>query len=109
MEVGGNFWCGNNKIVTLLEGPNKVGGGFNCEGNKITSFEGGPSYIGDNFWCGNNPIFRIYILFPNSKSFMDSQDYDYIRGKNIIKWKFKEALDEVGINIPESITGYKYI
>jgi len=56
-----------------------------------------------------NPIWEIYKLFPNYKSYKDSLDYDYLRGTSIIKWKFKEALDEIGIDLPESITGYKYI
>jgi hypothetical protein len=40
---------------------------------------------------------------------MDSLDYSYLRGTTIIKWRFKEALEEIGMDLPESIPGYKYI
>jgi len=40
---------------------------------------------------------------------MDSVDYNYLRGDKIDKRRFKEALDEFGIDIPESIPGYEWI
>jgi carbamoylphosphate synthase large subunit len=40
---------------------------------------------------------------------MESLDYNYLRGKSIDKKRFQEALDELGIELPESIPGYKYI
>jgi hypothetical protein len=40
---------------------------------------------------------------------MDSLDWDYIRGNNIVKSIFKEACQEAGIEVPESIEGYQYI
>jgi len=40
---------------------------------------------------------------------MDSLDYSYLRGTDIVKSRFKEALDEVGIKMPEKIKGYNYI
>jgi hypothetical protein len=108
-EVGGNFYCSYNNLIGLEGAPSYVGGDFWCDENELITLEGGPKEIGGDFWCRNNLIFYIYELFPDHKSFMESLDYDYLRGNSIIKWKFKEALDEVGINIPESITGYKYI
>ena len=55
------------------------------------------------------PIWAIYELFPDHKSFIDSQDYNYLRGRNIDKRRFKEALDEIGIDIPKRIKGWKWI
>jgi len=40
---------------------------------------------------------------------MDSLDWDYIRGTSIVRSRFMEACEEVGIEMPKSITGYKYI
>ena len=51
----------------------------------------------------------MYKLFPDHKSFMDSLDYGYLRGTNISRSRFKEALDELNIKMPKSIDGYKYI
>jgi hypothetical protein len=55
------------------------------------------------------PIWAIYELFPDHNSFIDSQDYNYLRGDSIDKRRFREALDEIGIKMPESIPGWKYI
>ena len=40
---------------------------------------------------------------------MDSLDYNYLRGTNIVKSRFQEALDELGIKMPKSIKGYNWI
>jgi hypothetical protein len=108
-EVGGHFNCAFNKLISLEGGPEKVGGYFGCNGNKLTTLEGGPKEVVGEFWCIGNPIFRLYRLFPDRKSFMNSMDYGYLRGGTIVKFRFKEALDEFGLDFPESISGYKYI
>jgi len=129
IEVGGNFNCSHNKLDSLKSGPISVGGCFNCSYNELTKLEGahikvnrrftcyknylinleGIPDVGGDFDCEGNQIFEVYKLFPNHKSFMESLDYDYLRGTNIIKWKFKEALDEFDIKLPESLRQYKYI
>jgi len=128
-KVTGHFRCDFNYLSTLEWAPYEVGGVFNCVHNKLTSLKGGPSRVGGNYWCNNNklitlegfpkevnyfncaynPIYEIYTLFPDYKSFRYSMDYNYLRGKTIDKLRFQEALDEVGIKLPESIPGYKYI
>jgi hypothetical protein len=40
---------------------------------------------------------------------MDSLDYNYLRGTDIVKSRFEEALVEIKINMPEKIEGYNYI
>jgi hypothetical protein len=40
---------------------------------------------------------------------MDSLDYSYLRGTDIVKSRFEEALVEIEINMPEKIEGYNYI
>jgi hypothetical protein len=40
---------------------------------------------------------------------MNSLDYNYLRGMNIDKSRFRESLDELGIEMPEKIEGYNYI
>jgi carbamoylphosphate synthase large subunit len=40
---------------------------------------------------------------------MDSLDYNYLRGKSIDRKRFEEALDELGIETPEYIKGWKWI
>jgi hypothetical protein len=40
---------------------------------------------------------------------MDSLDYGYLRGTNVVKSRFQEALEEFGIEMPESIIGYNWV
>ena len=108
-EVGGNFDCSNNQLTTLEGGPNVVVGYFDCSNNQLTALEGSPREVGGYFYCSGNPIWGVYKLFPDHKSFMDSLDYGYLRGTNISKSRFKEALDEIDVKLPKSISGYKYI
>ena len=134
-EVGGNFWCYNNNL-TSLEGCSSdviVGGYFDCCNNKLTTLEGCPREVGGEFYCSNNqltiindelefvkiigyfniennPIYEVYGLFRNFKSFQDSLDYNYFREPNlIVKHRFEEACEEAGITVPEKIIGYQYI
>jgi hypothetical protein len=129
-EVSGHFWCYNNKLTKLEGAPIYVGGIFDCQYNKLTNLEGSPEFVGGDFVCSdnklitldgapkemgrdfvclNNPISQIYELFPDYKSFMDSLDYGYLRGTNVVKSRLQEALDEVGIEMPESIIGYNWV
>ena len=82
---------------------------FLCSYNQLTALEGAPKEVGGGFYCEYNPIWEVYKLFPDHKSFMDSLDYGYLRGTNISRSRFKEALDELNIKMPKSIDGYKYI
>ena len=116
-EIGGGFYCVWNQLTTLKGSPREVGGDFYCYRNQLTTLEGAPREVGGDFSCDDNPIYEVYKLFPDHKSFMDSLDYGYLRGTNISKSRFKEALDELNqeifitdrIKIPNSIEGYKYI
>jgi hypothetical protein len=108
-EVGGDFNCNYNKLITLEGSPREVGGYFYCYNNKLTSLEGGPREVGGHFNCSDNPIYSVYRLFSDHKSFMDSLDYNYLRGTDIVKSRFEEALDEIGKKMPEKIKGYNYI
>jgi hypothetical protein len=108
-EVGGSFDCSNNYLTTLEGGPSHVGGDFDCRYNRLITLEGGPSHVGRDFYCYNNPIHQVYILFKNYNSFKDSLDYNYLRGTDIVKSRFKEACEESGIEIPDKIEGYRYI
>jgi len=107
--VGSYFDCNSNKLTTLIGSPIEVGGDFYCNDNNLISFEGYPSRMDGDFICYNNPIFQLFILFPDYKSFIDSMDYGYLRGTTIDKRRFREALEEVKRKVPKSITGYKYI
>jgi hypothetical protein len=107
--VGGDFSCRHNQLISLEGCPKEIGGGFDCNENELISLEGCPIEVVDDFTCFDNPIEDIYELFPNHKSFMDSLDYNYLRGRNIVKYRFQDALDEIGKKVPKSIDGYRYI
>ncbi len=107
--VGGYFDCMNNRLTTLEGSPREVGVNFFCSNNKLTTLKGAPEIVGGYFECENNPVYVIYKLFKNHKDFMDSLDWDYIRGNNIVKSRFEDACEETEIEVPKSIKGYKYI
>jgi hypothetical protein len=108
-EVGGDFNCYSNKLITLEGSPQEVGGHFYCYNNKLITLEGSPREVGGSFYCNDNPIYSVYKLFPDYKSYMDSLDYNYLRGTDIVKTRFKEALEEIGKKVPRKIEGYNYI
>ena len=51
----------------------------------------------------------MFNLFGNYKEYQDSLDYNYLRGTDIVKLRLKEALEEIGVELPEKIEGYNYI
>ena len=55
-EVGGGFYCNNNKLTSLEGSPKEVGGYFYCGGNQLTSLEGAPKKIGGSFYCSWNQL-----------------------------------------------------
>ena len=98
-----------NKLITLDGCPNEIGGDFNCGYNKLITLDGCPNEIGGILYCEGNPIWDIYYLFDDHKEYQDSLDYNYLRGTNIVKSRFKEALEEIGLELPDKIPGYNYI
>jgi hypothetical protein len=117
-----NFMCAQNMLTSLEGSPEKVGGDFYCNNpslahdnhNKITSFEGGPKSIGGLFNCYNNPLYNIWnLISPNNK--WDNQiielfnDYDCIRGNDIILDRFNDFLKEIGKDPVESVEVYNNI
>ena len=103
------LYCDNNQLSSLLGCPSYVGGDFNCDNNKLTTLEGGPNEIGYDFYCSGNPISNVYNIFNDYKEYQDSLDYNYLRGTDIVKSRFEEALQEIGKTAPKSIKGYNYI
>jgi len=55
-KVGGWFDCGKNKLTTLKGCPQKVGGGFDCRNNQLTTLEGCPQEVGGGFICRKNKL-----------------------------------------------------
>ncbi|NLL64051.1 MAG: hypothetical protein GX241_07490 [Ruminococcaceae bacterium] len=55
-KVGSDFYCSNNQLTTLEGCPKEVGGGFYCYKNKLTSLVGAPTKVGGRFACYNNKL-----------------------------------------------------
>ena len=55
-EVGGSFYCYDNKLTSLEGCPKYVGGSFYCTNNKLTSLVGSPKEVGESFWCSHNKL-----------------------------------------------------
>jgi hypothetical protein len=112
-EVGVNFWCSSNKLTSLEGCPHTVGCHFHCQDNQLTSFEG-VQKIGGDFYCEVNPLYNIWkLISPDEK--WDSQviellnDYDCIRGTDIILDRFNDFLMEIGKSPVEKVEGYNNI
>jgi hypothetical protein len=131
IEVGAGFKCDYN-LLTSLEGcPKEVDGIFRCSNNRLTTLIGGPIMVTDLYRCFNNelisldglpfnfnmellnfkenPIYYLFELFGSYKKYKSSLEYEYLDGGNIVKFKFREACEEVGVIMPDSIPGYTYI
>ena len=56
ISVAGSFYCGNNKLTSLINAPKTVGGNFYCNFNKLESLEGAPQSVGNDFKCTFNNL-----------------------------------------------------
>ena len=108
-EVGGSFYCAHNGLLSLEGSPKEIGLHFFCNDNKLTSLQGVPKYVSGHFYCNDNPIHAIYSLFGSYEKYQASLDYNYLRGTDIVKSRFQEALEEIGKTVPDKIKGYNYI
>jgi hypothetical protein len=108
-EVGGYFNCSDNFLTSLEGASKKIGGYFDCHKNKLISLEGLPEKIGGVFNCEDNPIYEVYRLFGSYERYKASLDYNYWRGTDIVRGRFKKALNEINRNPPNFLYGYKYI
>ena len=108
-HISGYFYCYYNNLTSLEGGPTSVGGYFHCRNNKITSFEGFPSHIGGNFICFNNPVYQIWELFEDKSKIELFNDYDIIRGTDIVIDRLNDFLITIGKDPVESVKGYNNI
>ena len=56
IEVGGSFYCYDNKLTSLVGAPRKVGMDFLCWDNQLTDLEEAPEEVGGNFDCSWNQL-----------------------------------------------------
>ena len=122
--VGGDFRCHNNKLTSLEGGPKSVVGNFYSRGNQLRSLEGGPQFVGGGFHCDGNPVFQVWkLIHPGclqsarytgddkwDEIHMDIfNDYDCIRGEDIVIDRFNEFLRHIGKPEVDSVKGYNNI
>lgn len=62
--VHGNFYCGNNKLISMEGFPYEVRGSLLCQNNQLTDFAYCPKVVFENFNCTFNPILSIKKLTP---------------------------------------------
>ena len=134
-ELNGDYYCDWNELVSLEGAPEYLDYDLDCSNNKLETLSGMP--IGLRFIdCASNniastegikksklfrfqdnPIYVIYRLFcsydrsyyQSASDFMDSLDYNYIRGNSIVKSRFSEVCDEYGIKMPNELYHYSWI
>jgi hypothetical protein len=49
--VGGDFYCSDNLLETLVGTPQRVGGTFYCDKNSLETLTGAPQSVGGDFSC----------------------------------------------------------
>lgn len=119
--VEGDFTVSQNSISSLRFMPKQINGSAHLANNNISQVEGFNSQIHGGIYVINNPINQIVHIFAkrwtdDAKTFMEyNNDYKFLRGRNIIKSRFEEALLDFSelidkkVTAPFSINGYKYI
>ena len=76
-KVTNNFYCYDNKLVSLKGAPREVGKDFDCYGNQLISLEGAPKEIGRVFCCDPLPIkFFDLDLFTKTLFYLDKEFID---------------------------------
>ena len=129
IKVGHQFNCSNNRLESLSGCPKEIGTEINFSKNNIkkvvrqdlefVDFGGAyeQSINKSLINCEGNPIFEIFKIFGEHKSFVQSLDYNYFIDSDdesgdetpIIRVRLEDACEEFGKELPEQIKGYKYI
>ena len=55
LKVGGYFYCNDNALTSLAGSPQSVRY-FHCENNRLTSLVGAPLEVGGDFYCDDNSL-----------------------------------------------------
>jgi hypothetical protein len=94
--INRDFLCNNNKLTSLIGGPNEVNGDFYCDNNKLTSLEGLSKKISGN----------IYIDLGTSLKGLEYEMFDKVisrnkEGNTIRLTKLIQGLTPKGVNTNE--------
>ena len=113
-SVGGNFVCQANQLTSLEGSPKSVSGNFYCDYNQLRSLEGGPQSVGGIFFCQGNPVYEVWKLISPDDKWNEEHmellnDYDCIRGGDIVIDRFNEFLRHIGRPEVDSVKGYNNI
>lgn len=113
-DVYGDFDCSHNRLSTLI-GMGTVDGEIDCSSNSIISIKGG-STSAIRFQCYGNPIEEILNIISRRiqkdpwKKLIELEDvYSFYKGNKIILSRFKEALEDIGINDIPTLRKYQYL
>ena len=115
-KIRGGFYCADNKLITLKNGPIEVSGDFSCSSNKLTTLEYGPKIVNGNYYCisnnlkdvtgfphnfhgvvnaHDNPVYEIIhlVLIDLEEVFIRwLNEFDVIRdGNKIVEMRLEEA------------------
>ena len=96
-DLGGDFYCRYNQLTTLEGAPKEIGGDFYCEGNNLTTLEGAPKKISGNFYCSDNPLPQlIYDNYQYIEEIIKWQDeYNIWRGGELDEFRFGEMMIDI--------------
>jgi len=60
ITVGGNFYCGHNKLTSLDGATEYVGGNFYCSFNNLKSLQCAHIIVGGDFYCYDNELKSLF-------------------------------------------------
>jgi len=97
--AGGDFYCNDNQLTSLVGAPTSVGGSFFCNDNKLTSLVGAPTSVNGDFYCANNKLTSLHNIHKQVKSIggaiilIDNPIKSHVLGVLLIKGVTEVGLD----------------
>jgi hypothetical protein len=108
-----SFFCNDNELTSLIGGPLIIDNYYQCFNNNITTFLGFPNFIDkSNILIFNNPISGIFDLFEDPSKIELFNDFDIIRGNDLIIDRLNDFLVTIGedqVDPLETFEGYNNI
>ncbi len=96
ISVGGDFYCEHNNLLGLTYCPKSIGGNIHCSSNSLIDFIGIPEYFNNFLFVDDNPVYSIYKLFGDASKITLFNEYDIIRGNQVVLDRLNDFLSDVG-------------
>lgn len=95
-RVEGDFYCNDNRLISLEGAPRHLGGSICLSNNRLTSLKHFPENIfGHLILLQDNPVTEIFYLNPCREFAELLNEYDVIRdGNKVVEARLRQALED---------------